>query len=38
MARTIWFALSCLLGLSVVAGVRAISVGREKPVRFVRGP
>jgi hypothetical protein len=25
MIRTIWFALSCLLGLSVVAGMRAIS-------------
>jgi hypothetical protein len=30
MIRTIWFALSCLLGLSVVAGVRAIS-SRHQP-------
>jgi len=30
MIRTIWFALSCLLGLSVVAGVRTIS-SRHQP-------
>jgi hypothetical protein len=30
MIRTIWFALSCLLGLSVIAGVRAIS-SRHQP-------
>ncbi|HEY0909795.1 MAG TPA: hypothetical protein VGD75_06135, partial [Bradyrhizobium sp.] len=30
MIRTIWFALSCLLGLSVVAGVRTIA-SRHQP-------
>jgi hypothetical protein len=30
MIRTIWFALSCLLGLSVIAGVRTIS-SRHQP-------